>query len=226
MKIFFETSSVLASYNLDLPKALSLSTHVFVDIDNTLLYVIYLYERIFHGRYSFYKTIPPYLGRLMRTRFLRKVDVVHLNSLNTELAKKAKELGKPVVSVLHAAPFPKEVYDEINDYVDVYVAPSNFTKQNEKTRTGSKNIVVIHHGIDMELFNPTIPREEARRKLRVPLNVKVVLWNDRIAPGKDLESFIEAMEYVLEGIKDIYVYIKGRTVVKDYNAVEFSHLST
>ena len=128
MKIFFETSSVLASYNLDLPKALSSSTHVFVDIDNSLLYVIYLYEKILHGRYNFYKTIPPYLGRLMRTRFLRKVDVVHLNSLNTELAKKAKEFGKPVVSVPHVAPFPKKVYDEINNYVDVYVVPSNFTK--------------------------------------------------------------------------------------------------
>jgi len=219
MKVYFETSSVLASYNLDLPKALSSSIHTFVDIDNPLLYVIYLYEKIFHGRYNFYKTIPPYLGRLMRTEFLRKVDVVHLNSLNTELAKKAKELGKPVVSVLHAAPFPKEVYDEIdeiNDYVDVYVAPSNFTKQNEETKVGSKNIVVIHHGIDTELFNPTTPREEARRKLRVPLNVKVILWNDRIAPEKDLESFIEAMEYVLEEVKDVYVYIKGRAVVKNY----------
>ena len=64
----------------------------------------------------------------MRASFLRKVDVVHLNSLNTELAKKAKEFGKPVVSVPHVAPFPKKVYDEINNYVDVYVVPSNFTK--------------------------------------------------------------------------------------------------
>jgi len=37
-----------------------------------------------------------------------------------------------------------------------------------------KNIIVIHHGIDIELFNPTTPREEARGKLRIPSNIKVI----------------------------------------------------
>ena len=215
MKIFFETSSVLASYNLDLPKALSLNTRVIVDIEHPLLYAIYFYEKVLHKRYNF-KTVPPCINKFTRTRHLRKVDVVHLNSLNTRLAREAKGLGKPVVAVLHAAPFPKEVYDNINDYVDVYVVPSNFTKYSEEAKIGSKKIVVIHHGVDMELFNPNIPREEARRKLGIPYNVKVILWNDRISPEKDLECFIKAMEHVLREMKEAYVYIKGRAVVKDY----------
>jgi len=130
----------LASYNLDLPKALSLNTQVIVNIEHPFLYAIYLYEKVLHKRYNF-KTIPPYIDKFTRTRHLKRVDVVHLNFLNVRLAREAKELEKPVVSVLHAAPFPKEVYDEINDYVDVYMAPLNFTKQNEKTKTGSKTLL-------------------------------------------------------------------------------------
>jgi glycosyltransferase involved in cell wall biosynthesis len=109
--------------------------------------------------------------------------------LNADLAKMAKKLGKPVVVVLHAAPFPKEAYNAINDYVGIYVALSNFTKIHEESKIGSKRVVVIHHGVDTELFNPSIPREVARRKLGIPLNVKVILWNDRISPEKDLRTF-------------------------------------
>jgi len=46
MKVYFETSSVLASYNLDLPKALNLSVQVLVDIESPLPYAIYLYEKV------------------------------------------------------------------------------------------------------------------------------------------------------------------------------------
>jgi hypothetical protein len=51
MRVYFEASSILASYNLDLPKALSSEASVHVDIGHPLLCVIYLYERL-HGRYG------------------------------------------------------------------------------------------------------------------------------------------------------------------------------
>jgi hypothetical protein len=45
---------------------------------------------------------------------------------------------------------------------------------------GSKGVFVIQHGVDTALFNTSIAREEAKRKIGIPLNAKVVLWNDRI----------------------------------------------
>lgn len=66
------------------------------------------------------------------------------------------------------------------------------------------------------MFNPTISCETARRKLGIPLNAKVILWNDRISSEKNLEIFVEAMRYVIREIKETYVYIKGRAVVKKY----------
>jgi glycosyltransferase involved in cell wall biosynthesis len=218
IKVCFYASSVLASYNLDLPKALSSEASVYVDMGHPLLYAIYLYERL-HGRYGTFKVVPPYIGRLGRFArgwVMRRADVVHLNSLNVELAKEAKRLGKPVVAVLHAVPFPRDAYEAINDYVDVYVAPSNFTRQGEEVKIGSKRIVVIHHGVDTELFNPSTPRELARRRLGIPLNARVILWNDRISPEKDLETFIDAAEYILREVREAYIYIKGRAIVKHY----------
>jgi glycosyltransferase involved in cell wall biosynthesis len=215
LKVFFEASSVLASYNLALPNAISSEASVIVDIEHPLLLAIYLYERL-HGRFERFRAVPPHIGRLVRPLALRKADVVHLNSLNIELAKQAKRLGKHVIMVLHAAPFPEKSYDVINDYIDVYVAPSYFTRQNEEGKMGSKEVVVIHHGVDTALFNTSIAREEARRKIGIPLNAKVVLWNDRISPEKDLETFVRAVQYVLNEVKEAYVYIKGRTVVNSY----------
>jgi len=49
MRAFFEAFSILASYNLDLPKAMSSDIDVYVDIEHPLLYTLYLYERL-HGR--------------------------------------------------------------------------------------------------------------------------------------------------------------------------------
>jgi glycosyltransferase involved in cell wall biosynthesis len=215
LKVYFETHSVLASYNLDLPKAMSFDIDIYVDIEHPLLYAIYLYERI-HGRYGGFKVIPPYIDRLVRSRTVKKANVLHLNSLNVELARTAKKLNKPVIVVLHAAPFPKEAYEAINDYVDVYVAPSYFTRQNEEGKMGSKEVVVIHHGVYTALFNTSIAREEARRKIGIPLNAKVVLWNDRISPEKDLETFVRAAQCVVNEVKEAYVYIKGRAVVHSY----------
>jgi hypothetical protein len=123
IKVYFQASSILASYNLDLPKAMSSDMHIYVDIEHPLLYVLYLYERL-HGRYGGFKVIPPYIDIFMKFHVIKKTDVVHLNSLNANLAKIAKKLGKSVVAVLHVAPFPKEAYDTINDYIDVSLVSS------------------------------------------------------------------------------------------------------
>jgi glycosyltransferase involved in cell wall biosynthesis len=215
IKVYFQASSVLASYNLGLPKALSTEVNIYVDIEHPLLYAIYLYEG-FHGRYRGFRVIPPYIDRLTRSYVVKKADLVHLNSLNVKLVKMAKKLNKPVIAVTHAAPFPKEAYDAINDYVDVYVAPSNFTKTHEGSKIDSKKVVVIYHGIDTELFNPNISRETARRKLGFPLKAKIILWNDRISPEKDLRTFLQATEIILREVKEVYIYIKGRAIVKSY----------
>jgi hypothetical protein len=128
---FFEASYVLASYNLVLPNAISSEASDIVDIGHPLLFAIYLYERL-HERFERFRAVPPHIGRLVRPLALHKADVVHLNTLNIELAKQAKKLGKHVIWFFMLLFFPGNSYDVIKDHIDVYVAPSYFTRQDEE----------------------------------------------------------------------------------------------
>ena len=215
LHVYFEAFSMLTTYNLDLPKALgNKGVDVTADIKHPLLFAQYVYDK-FRRRYRF-RVVPPYINVFFRRRVLKRSDVVHLNSPDLDIAKVARRMGKPVVMVLHAAPFSGELYGQLTEYVDVYVAPSNFTKVQEQPMVGSKRIIVIHHGVDAELFNLTVPKDVARKKLGVPLEAKVILWNDRISPEKDLGLFLDALELVSSELKDAFIYVKGRGVVDDY----------
>jgi glycosyltransferase involved in cell wall biosynthesis len=215
LHVYFEAFSVLTTYNLDLPMALAREgVNVTADVKHPLLFAQYVYDK-FRRRYGL-RMLPPYINVLFRTRALKRSDVVHLNSPDLNIAKVARKHGKPVIMVLHTAPLSKELYDQLSEYVDVYIAPSNFTRMQEHSKTGSKRIIVINHGVDTELFNPSMSREIARKKLNVPLEAKVILWNDRISPEKDLGLFLDALELVFTELKDAFVYIKGRGVVDGY----------
>lgn len=211
LRIYFNTISILTSYNLELPNVLTRQgAKVYVEISHPLLFGMYVLEK------TSFAALPPYISSILRRYLLKKVDIVHLNAFDLGLARAAKSLNKPVVFVLHTAPFNEEFYRLVNEYVDVYVAPSRFTYEGEYRKIGSKKVVTIPHGINTELFNPKIPKSYARKKLGLPESGKVVLWNDRISPEKDLELFLDACEEILHEVKDAIIYIKGRAVVKSY----------
>jgi hypothetical protein len=75
MRPFSKSSSILTSYNLDLPNALGSEVDVYVDIERHSLYTINLYER-FHGRYRGPRVIPPYVNRLARLYVVENAEVV------------------------------------------------------------------------------------------------------------------------------------------------------
>ncbi|MEO0252245.1 MAG: glycosyltransferase family 4 protein [candidate division WOR-3 bacterium] len=216
--------SVLISYNEYLINGLhELGIRVYVDKPNTPLGVLtYIYEKM-QGRLKG-KLLPTYaMPRELHNSYLKKlikrgsVHVIHLNDLNTplEVLRVGKEAGIPIVFVLHAAPIPEETYRQISDFIDLYIAPSRFTLSVEKEKIGGKGAVIIHHGIDVNEFKP-MPKGYARRKLGFAIDNKIVLWNDRISPEKDIKTFLEAIPIVLKENRNIIFYIKGRAVVKNY----------
>ncbi|MEM1831158.1 MAG: glycosyltransferase family 4 protein [Desulfurococcaceae archaeon] len=221
--ILYLPISVLISYNEYLVNELAnLGISIYVDRPGTLLGdLMYIYEK-FRGRMKG-RFLPTYfMPKGLRNAYLikfikqRKFDVIHMNSLSLSIGalREAKRLCIPVLYVLHTAPISEEIYRLLDEYVDLYVAPSHFTLINEKKKF-KKQAIVIHHGIDTEEFK-SYPKEEARSKMKLPLHGKVVLWNDRISPEKDLKSFLEAIPLILKECRDCYFYIKGRGVVKKY----------
>lgn len=231
INLLFIPISVLLSYNEYLVNGLhDLGVSVYVDKPNTPLGdLMYIYEKMcgrLKGKLLPTYAMPSALRKTYLERLIRRgfVDVIHLNGLNISLniLKMSKKLGIPIVFVLHTAPIPEETYGQIGDFIDLYVAPSNFTLSVEKEKMGQKAVVVIHHGIDINEFKP-MPKDEARRKLGLSTSKKIVLWNDRISPEKDIKTFLESIPLVLKEDRNVMFYIKGRAVVKSYYS-EVKHL--
>jgi glycosyltransferase involved in cell wall biosynthesis len=86
-----------------------------------------------------------------------------------------------------------------------------------REKCGFEPTHVIHHGVDVELFNPLIyTRDNARRLLGLPLNKKIILWNARLSPEKKIETLLYALACMVKELKDILVIVKTRAIVKDY----------
>jgi len=221
--VLYEPISVLLSYNEYLVNWLArLGVEVYVDRPGQVFAdLFYIYEKLrgrFKGRF-----LPTYLmPGFLRFRYIEKlfeiVDLLHLNgfSLPIELLRRFKQMGKPVVFVLHTAPLSRDTYSVLDEVVDLYIAPSHFTLDTEKPKL-DKRAVAVHHGIDVEEFKP-IPKPLARAKLSLPGDRRIILWNgrDRIFSEKTSKLFREQSPLVLRECKEYYFYIKGRAVVKSY----------
>jgi len=221
LKVLYEPISILLSYNEYLVNWLvRLGVEVYVDRPGQVFAdLFYVYEKLrgrFKGRFLPTYLMPGFLRLKYIEGLFKVIDLLHLNglSLPIELLRKFKNLGKPVLFVLHAAPLSRDTYSALNEVVDLYIAPSYFALNMEMPKIG-RPAMVIHHGIDVEEFKP-IPKPLARVKLNLSEDRRIILWNDRISPEKDLETFLKAIPLVLKECKKCYFYIKGRAVVKSY----------
>lgn len=65
-------------------------------------------------------------------------------------------------------------------------------------------------GVDTEVFSPRWTREDARRHLDLPLDRPVVMLRSRIAPEKDPETFLRAIDALRDQGRDVCaVYMGG-----------------
>jgi glycosyltransferase involved in cell wall biosynthesis len=94
--------------------------------------------------------------------------------------------------------------------VDAVVVPSEFMAKIMREKVGY-NPIAIYHGINTSLFRP-IDSRLARAKLGIPANRRVVLWQQRISPEKDLKTLIDAIPIVVKTIPSSLFIIRGRAV--------------
>jgi len=219
LRVFFQSIAVLTTYNVDLTRALSkLGIDVYIDAESNLARLMLLRAKLFTD-YEPHLKFLSIIHKLVRKKHLKglieRFDLLHLNSLSDFSLRVMKLSDKPKVFVLHTAPLTKGTYEEIKDYIDVFIAPSEFTAEEESSKLGFKPIV-IHHGVDTTLFNTSISRSIAREYFKMPIKAKVVLWNDRISPEKDLETFLKSIPLIEREVSNVYFYIKMRAKNKEY----------
>ena len=118
-------------------------------------------------------------ARLLHKRY----DIIHAHYVFSGLIARAQYLY-PVVLTHHGLEvfmtwqrFPSRVITPLVDQVIL-------VSEEQKRNLGCKNAEIIPCGINLEFFKP-VPKEEARRKLNLPLDKKLVLWvGNHLRPEK------------------------------------------
>jgi glycosyltransferase involved in cell wall biosynthesis len=239
MRILFETIGVLVHYNFALPhyliraeevKEVRLLTGLFPIIMGGHYYISRSSRRKL--RIILYKSSIDFIDKLNFSKILKnsvlkhmigeryKYDIIHLNT--TEHLDIFTKFKIPKLFVLHGSPDYVDEYscrllENVYSKVDAFITVSFHAAHVLRERCNLELTHIIHHGVDVELFNPlTYTKERAKRFLNLPLNKKVILWNARLSPEKRLETLLYALPYVIKEFKDILVLVKTRATVKDY----------
>jgi len=238
LKIIFQAIGVLVHYNFALPHYLTRMEGI-----EEIRLLIGLFP-IFMGGY-YYLHRPPKklratiyksgvdfidkqcLSGLLGVRRLNhvvqkphKYDVIHLNS--PEHLVSFEKLKIPKLFVLHGSPDNIntqgcKALEELYSKVDAFVAVSFHAARMLRNKCDFEPTHVIHHGVDVELFNPlTYSKNQARRVLGLPEDKKIILWNARLSPEKKIETLLYAIPKVLKSYKNLMLVVKTRAVDKAY----------
>lgn len=226
MRVFFQSIGVLIEYNLGLTSALSAYDDVSVVVEGSLLSYLFGQALLRNSKLRFlplrtqcgnFVHISKSISRLTRPIYVREAsmsDVLHLNQFDGPNTDLLLNLSRPKIFTCHQAPAIKG-FEEIADKVDRVVAPSNYTALGVKKTLGY-SVDVIHHGVDMERFNSRIDKVEAKERLGLPSEAKIVLWNSRISPEKDLKTLVDAIPSICRNEPNAFFLVKGRAVDPNY----------
>lgn len=234
MKVFFQSMGVLFAFNVSLTSRLALYRDVEI-IVGTPEPLLYLYGNYFSRCNNNRKIImiqPPRLPYTQKVNslitniiarssflknFLSNFDILHLNEPEHPYTKVMIDIKKPKILSLHSL-LSESSERKCMWKMDAVIACSNFLSELVYEKSGYKP-KVIYHGVDTTLFNTLIPKINARKHLGLPTSKKIVLWNARLIPEKDLKTLIDAIPIVAKEIPDTLFIIKGRTKRARYSYI-------
>jgi len=239
--VLFQSVGILVHYNWALPYYFIRTTDVEIVDNITSFFTIlmggfyYLFKSQGRIKLSLIKSgisgidsnnLVKLLAKMYAKRVVkeRNYDVVHINSYDV-IGKEFLKLPLPRVFVLHGSlDFANgsvcSSLNEIYSTVEAFVVVSMHAATRLNELCGFRPTTIIHHGIDVEIFNPTsYPKDLARRILGLPKDKKIILWNARMEREKKLETLIKALPYVVREYKDILILIKTRTIDPSYETM-------
>jgi glycosyltransferase involved in cell wall biosynthesis len=234
MLILFQSIGVLTQYNWALPYFVTQEdpeTIIKLDTDAFSYFVGGFYYHLKQPRRiipifsatGFIPKLDKILDKAKASAQLARFNVIHLNRANSKLMDIAFKTEILKVFTFHGSLDLGHIKD-VNSLCEtlekiaekaVFVAVSQHSS-NTLTKYCSIKAKVIHNGVDITIFNPSLPKIEARKKLRLPLDKRIILWSGRIDPDKKLETLLRVASKILEERKDIIILIKGRTINESY----------
>ncbi|MBI2647112.1 glycosyltransferase family 4 protein [Candidatus Woesearchaeota archaeon] len=105
-------------------------------------------------------------------------------------------------------PFVKYFDENVIKNADVVIAVSESLKK-KISKLRKKPIFVIQNGIDLRLFK-VIDKLEARQKLKLPLNAKIIVYIGALEKLKGFDIMVNAFNKVRKKYPDSFLLLSGR----------------
>jgi glycosyltransferase involved in cell wall biosynthesis len=97
----------------------------------------------------------------------------------------------------------------LNPWVDLFVSISKATETDQRNTPGTRKLINVYEGLDLQRFASLPPKEVMRESLGIPGRKKVVAAITRIEVGKGLPEFIRMSATVLRRYPDVVFLIVG-----------------
>jgi glycosyltransferase involved in cell wall biosynthesis len=100
--------------------------------------------------------------------------------------------------------------------VDVFIVHStkNIGEMHDTLGIPKEKIIRIPHGILKSFKDGMVTQKDAREKLKLPLDGKIILFFGNIREYKGLDAMLEAFSYVIKEMENVLLVIAGSTWVK------------
>lgn len=160
-----------------------------IDID-----VLYINGRA--SRLNYFTGIVRFWGRLVRRRY----DLIHAHYVHSGVIARL-QIGTPILVTSHGSDTKGgegRILRRLVRHVDAFTV----TSADNQTRLGAAGGSIIPCGVNMELFAP-MPQDEARKRLGLPTDTKIILYVGRDHPVKRLDLIEEAVRLLRARRSDI-----------------------
>ncbi|MEO0535479.1 MAG: glycosyltransferase family 4 protein [Cyanobacteria bacterium P01_A01_bin.123] len=157
-----------------------------------------------------------YSGNKTKNFFVRRVKSIQISIENLIQIRKLKSLGCKIVWTVHNS-LSHEAKIPISEYIfrwglsrlcDDIIVMSNYSRQEVQTTYGRrKRIHVIPLGNFIGAIPNSISRDEARKKLDIPLDCKVLLNFGLMRPYKGIDDLLHAFKEIRRS--DIVLLLAG-----------------
>lgn len=145
-----------------------------------------------------------------------KVDLLHVNTVAVlEGIRLKKKLKVPLYWHIHEIITHPQVINKflcwcINQYADKAIVVSGPVKRHLISNgVNSKKVVVVHNGIDSNVFSPDVNSDYLYDEWKIPKNAVKVGMIGRVNNWKGQNDFLDALAPLLNEFNNLYLFLVG-----------------
>lgn len=97
----------------------------------------------------------------------------------------------------------------IDNLAGIVVAPTNSMIKRLREEFGVKNIYLMPDGVDTDNFRPDIVSDNLRKRLKIPLNKKIIVYLGILTKYQGVDCLLKAIPEVIQKVNSVHFLIMG-----------------